>query len=372
MLRLACLATAAFLSASAPSFAQTSEGDGSAPALQIYFLVGQSNMEGRANLSVIEHQLEDPERSKRFAHLVDDDGWVRRKDVFIDFFGRTGPLSIGYAPEDKIGPEVDFGHAVGDHHDAPVLLIKVAWGGRSLFRDFRSPSAGMPNPTVIGDLLERRRKDDPSATPAEIKGSFGASYREMLKEVRRSLGEIDTVFPTLAGRDHHYGGFVWFQGWNDVIDSVAIEEYEENMVHFIKDVRRDLEMPKLPFVVGQLGVGGIGRPNEKRDAFKAAQAAATVRPEFEGNVALVLTDQYWDEDAQTVFDKGWREHQEEWSKVGSDRPYHYLGSPRTVCDIGRALAKAVLELRPASATADGPEKDPATVAPKKPAKGPAR
>jgi alpha-galactosidase len=43
--------------------------------------------------------------------------------------------------------------------------------------------------------------------------------------------------------------------------------------------------------------------------------------------------------------KGWKEHLEEWNKVGSDYPYHYLGSARTMCRIGRAFGEVLLELR---------------------------
>lgn len=48
---------------------------------------------------------------------------------------------------------------------------------------------------------------------------------------------------------------------------------------------------------------------------------------------------------RAVFKKGWRQHLEEWNKVGSDYPYHYLGSAKTMVRIGRAFAEAVLELR---------------------------
>ena len=46
-----------------------------------------------------------------------------------------------------------------------------------------------------------------------------------------------------------------------------------------------------------------------------------------------------------MFKKGWREHLDEWNKVGSDYPYHYLGSAKTMLRIGRAFGEAVLELR---------------------------
>ena len=69
------------------------------------------------------------------------------------------------------------------------------------------------------------------------------------------------------------------------------------------------------------------------------------RPEFKGNVALVKTDAFWDLEADAIFKKGWRENLTEWNKVGSDYPYHYLGSAKTMLRIGRAFGEAVLELR---------------------------
>jgi hypothetical protein len=63
------------------------------------------------------------------------------------------------------------------------------------------------------------------------------------------------------------------------------------------------------------------------------------------NVALVKTDAFWDTEAEAVFKKGWRQHLDEWNKVGSDFPYHYLGSARTMIRIGRAFGEAMLELR---------------------------
>ena len=110
----------------------------------------------------------------------------------------------------------------------------------------------------------------------------------------------------------------------------------------------DLDAPGLPFVIGQLGVDGPNReglkPNPKRDRFKAAQIAPAELEEFRGNVAVVKTDQYWDMEADAVFRKGWREHLEEWERVGSDRPYHYLGSVKCYGRIGKAFGEAVLEL----------------------------
>src|SRR5262249_36965764 len=151
-------------------------------------------------------------------------------------------------------------------------------------------------------------------------------------------------FPDYAGQGHELAGFVWFQGWNDMIDAKATAEYTANLTHFIKDVRKDLKAPQLPFVVGQMGVDGknAGANIQK---FRAAQAAVLEVPEFRDNVAVVATDVFWDTEAEAIYKKGWRENLEEWNKVGSDFPYHYLGSPRTMIRIGRAFGEAMLKLR---------------------------
>ncbi len=315
------------------------------PPIQVYILAGQSNMEGKARISVLEHQITDPKTAPRFAHLHNDGKWIERDDVTIDFLDRRGPLTVGYGSPDRIGPELEFGHVVGDHHEAPVLIIKVAWGGRSLWRDFRSPSAGLPGKDVLADLLARAQKKRPDATPAEIQNSFGATYRAMLAEIDATLKDLPAMFPDAEDRGHELAGFVWFQGWNDMIDERATAEYADNMAHFIRDVRGALKAPELPFVIGQFGVGGLTAAHPKHLRFKAAQAAPTALPEFQGNVALVKTDAHWDTEAQAVFDKGWKENLDAWNRVGSDRPYHYLGSPRTMCGIGGAFGKAVLQLK---------------------------
>ena len=47
-----------------------------------------------------------------------------------------------YGGRHHFGPELQFGHVLGDYFDNQVLLIKTAWGGKSLYRDFRPPSSG--------------------------------------------------------------------------------------------------------------------------------------------------------------------------------------------------------------------------------------
>ncbi len=314
--------------------------------VKVFILAGQSNMEGKAKISLMEYQVGQPQTRELFAHLRDKDEWIVRDDVWIKFLGRKGNLTVGYGSPDRVGPELDFGVTVGNHFDEQVLIIKTAWGGKSLYRDFRPPSSGEPASEILDAMLQNARKKNPEASMADVREPFGAYYRAMLQEVADTLENIEDHFPAYAGQGYELAGFVWFQGWNDMVNADYTAAYAQNMVNFIRDVRKDLNAPKLPFVIGQLGVGGTQEePNEKKAAFKTAQAAAAERPEFQGNVAVVRTDAFWDMTADAVFRKGWRDHVQEWETVGSDYPFHYLGSGKTFCAIGRAFGEAVLELR---------------------------
>jgi alpha-galactosidase len=318
-------------------------GDQKKP-VKVFILAGQSNMEGKAKVSLLEYQIQQPGTRDFFKGLKKDGRWIERPDVWVKYFKEKGNLTVGYGSPKCIGPELGFGLVVGDHYKEQVLLIKTAWGGRSLYRDFRSPSAGLPPEAVLKRMLADLQKRNPAATMDDVKKPFGASYRAMIAEVRETLTNPKTYFPDYAGQGYEIAGFIWFQGWNDLISADATAEYTINLKHFIRDVRKDFKAPRMPFVIGEMGVDGVNA-NAGMKKFKQTQAAVLEDAEFQGNVAVVKTDVFWDMEADAVFRKGWRQNLAEWNKVGSDYPYHYLGSARTMLQIGRAFGEAVLDLR---------------------------
>ena len=94
--------------------------------LKVFVLAGQSNMEGAGQIRInpknknggkgsLEYLVKAPGTAKRFAHTVKKDGsWRVRDDVWIWYLGRHGGLTAGYgARKTTIGPEFQFGHAVG-------------------------------------------------------------------------------------------------------------------------------------------------------------------------------------------------------------------------------------------------------------------
>jgi alpha-galactosidase len=272
---------------------------------------------GRGSLEFL---VKDPATAKQFAPLVDASGqWRKRDDVWISYLDRQGPLTVGFgARRETMGPELGFGWVVGDALDQPVLLIKCAWGGKSLAVDFRPPSAGRL-PYSLGD------KGD--AALAQSPDTLGRYYRETLALTKAALGRIRELVPGSDGR-YVLAGFGWHQGWNDRINDKFNAEYETNLVHFIRDIRRDLGAPKLPFVIAETGMTGPEEKHPRALALMKAQAAAAARPEFQGNVAFVATRSFWRPADQSPSNQG----------------YHWNSNAETYYLIGEGMGKSMLRL----------------------------
>ncbi|MDX1963052.1 MAG: sialate O-acetylesterase [Pirellulales bacterium] len=325
-----------------------------ADTVKVFILAGQSNMEGKAPNKLWEYQAQAPATKELFAHLRNGDGWIKRDDVFIKFFDRHGPLTLGYGSPDRTGVELELGTMLGDHFEEPVLLIKTAWGGHSLQKNFRPPSAGLPSAERLQQELaenqkrvaannEKQNKQDPLPTLEDIKSRYGASYRDMLAEVRQTKAELGKLFPELADKKFELAGFVWFQGWNDQYNQ-AETEYAENLRHLIRDVRKDLDAPRLPVVIAAMGQNGSQPATGAMLTIQEAQLAVMHEPEFAGNVKSIRTDVLVDKAAEELYPH-WREKREEWDRTGGDFAYHYLGSAIWFMRIGHAMGEAMLELQ---------------------------
>lgn len=378
---------------------------GAEKPLKVFILAGQSNMQGHAHVRTFEHLGMDPETVPLLEKMQNEDGTPRGiENVWISSIGssdseKVGQLTAGYGSEargPKIGPEFTFGIFAEEALDQPILLIKTAWGGKSIHTDFRSPGAGsyvfseqqIENFKKKGKSLEEAQKEKAEAT--------GHYYRLMTDHVKNVLSDIGRVYPDYdESAGYELAGFVWFQGWNDMVDSGTYpnrgkaggyDAYSEVLAHFIRDVRKDLNAPKMPFVIGVLGVGGPVEkygPKQQRYAdthrnFRMAMAAPAKLPEFEGNVTAVLTENYWDLELTALKAKENEVRQEmknlvsqgklskeqekaEYEKLRAERlteeerkkletgisnaEFHYLGSARIMAGIGKGFAEAVVELQ---------------------------
>lgn len=375
--------------------------------LKVFILAGQSNMQGHAHVRTFESMGLAPQTAPILKEMRNADGTPRVcEKVWISSIGcaeeeQVGKLTAGFGAKSrgpKIGPEFTFGIYMQKLLDEPILIIKTAWGGKSLHTDFRPPSAG---PFEFNEAqLERfvEQGKDIEAIKTDKAKATGHYYRLMTEHVKKVLADIKRVYPDYDPRQgHKLAGFVWFQGWNDMVDRGTYpnrdkpggyDQYSEVLAQFIRDVRNDLSAPKMPFVIGVMGVGGPidkYRPEQQRYSgihrnFRTAMAAPAAMPEFKGNVVAVLTEKYWDmevvelrEREKTIKQKVKEINEEmkegrlsrEQGKAVLDRLYadtftprelvilkestsnfdfHYMGSAKIMAQIGKGFAEAMAEL----------------------------
>jgi alpha-galactosidase len=305
----------------------------------------------------------------------------------------AGKLGIGYGGDkEKIGPEYGFGLSMAEKVKGPILLIKSSWGGKSITYDFRPPSAPDFKTTqayadakasaeknqlryeeaiknfpeaekkYAADLAayeatmktgdeqakKKLRKPKSPRPPREPKpfsmDSAGHFWREMVTQVNQVLAAPGDYHPDYdAAQGYEIAGFVWFQGYNDQFSPEYHGHYADNMKLFIKDVRKEFKTPAMPFVIGVLGTG-MTKEKVDENAVSQAQRLAGQAPEFKGTVRAVESYTQYSHYSYEVFQKGWPAHYHEWDTVGSDRPYHYLGSGAFFVRLGNAFAETMVEL----------------------------
>jgi len=398
--------------------AVTGLSDAAPKKLKVFILAGQSNMEGPANVSTIDYIGDDPATAPLLKMMrggdrtptVCDGAWISYLTGANDNnFALDGKLTAGYGsmwgqkpdkPADKIGPEFTFGLHMDAAFGEPVLIIKAAWGGKSLHTDFRSPSAG---PYQLSDFQKENYPQqqghgipkDFAQWKVEKNQATGHYYRLMMEHVKKTLADPKSVVPDYdPAVGYELCGFVWLQGFNDMVDSHVYDKhgkpdrfaaYSELLGHFIRDVRKDLSAPSMPFVIGVMGVGGLQDQSDSMLAFRRAMAAPASVPEFQGNVLAVETAPFWSEELGVIDEKRAKisqmrhflesKHKDHanaggqmtseqkndylkkyeadlispaevalWKRGASNAGYHYLGCAKTFALMGKHFAEANLSL----------------------------
>lgn len=394
------------------SEAKKPRGQSTKAPLKVFILAGQSNMQGHASISTFDSLADDPKTAPLLKEMRGLDGksrvcekvWISSVgclgDAYSDMTEAKGRLTTGFgAPENKIGPEFTFGLTMEKTLNEPILIIKTSWGGRSLHTDFRPPSAG---PWVLPKERQKLWDEYPEGAHgipkvedrpkwwADRVAATGESYRPMIAHVKKVLDDIKRVVPDYdEKRGYELAGFVWFQGFNDLVDAESYPNqdkpggydlYANLLGHFIRDVRKDLSAPEMSFVIGVMGIDGLKvEKNLQMMHFREAQRKPATLDEFKGNVITVETAPFWDDDLgalvermERVYEKleqGFREANptptepekeaarekaldaefkpdelKRLKKGVSNAGYHYLGAAKIMAPIGKAFAEALIEI----------------------------
>ena len=270
--------------------------------LKIYIIAGEENMIGSGTITptsdhitknggmgTLDYMVQN-DTNNTYSHLVTsgvnykvlDDVWI-----YYNRYGNSevkGDLTAGYGfHPSNIGPELQFGHAMGDFHNEQILIIKTAWVNQSLGVDFYPPSSGDPSGY--------------SAIPT-TDGDSGFYFMETVRMVRDVIANLGTHFPNYNGNGYEIAGFGWNHGWTDSNDAGKVAEYQTNMRNFILDMRDSLGVDSLPFVVGLCGLHGpygsmVGQNYDTSVMgiwnAQFAMADYTQHPDFVCNVTTVDT-----------------------------------------------------------------------------------
>ncbi|PQO45161.1 sialate O-acetylesterase [Blastopirellula marina] len=232
---------------------------------QLFLLVGQSNMAGRGKV-----EAQDKEANPRVLTLNKKGEWTPAVDpIHFDKpgiagvgLGRTFGLEIA-----KTDPEITIG------------LIPCAVGGTSIER-------------WVPGAYDPATKTHP--------------YDDMLPRAKQAL-EAGTLC-----------GILWHQGEGDA-NPARSKAYEKNLTELVERLRKELDAPEVPFIIGQLGQFPGREWNENTHAVDDAQRHYT---ETHPHAAFVSSDDLKDKGDSVHFD------------AASYR------------ELGRRYAKAYLEMLP--------------------------
>lgn len=299
--------------------------------VQVFILLGQSNMVGMGKLTGGDGALEHAVKNKaKYPYLVDEAGrWSERKDVrFVRYMSGKGPLNNEWLTITKgtIGPEHGIGHVVGNAVDAPVLILKCCIGNRSLGWDLLPP--GSERIEMEGKVYAGYKDSPDSWTkgtePKAIAWYAGKQYDQDTADAKKALAELDQHYPGAKG--HEVAGFFFWQGEKDAANTVHARHYEQNLVRFIASLRKDFNAPNAKFVLATMGEsvkGSGGNGGMVLAAQLAVDGTSGKHPEFKGTVATVYTNPM----AQ-----------------GGSGNGHYGGNAEVYMDVGEAMGRAMVEL----------------------------
>ena len=231
---------------------------GEATTYKLYYLGGQSNMEGFGFTSEL------PEG----AVSVSRDVMIFTGQMALDneMHGGVGiwePLRPGHGTgfktdgienllSDRFGPELSFGQTIAKYSPGTkIAIIKYALGG-----------SGLADGVGYGNWH-----------PDFSEGDGNNQYDHFLKTLRNALGQADIDGDGVADQLMP-AGIVWMQGEADAYDSqVAANEYRANIERLMGLIRAALRVDDLPLVIGKITDSGMSDDGTVMDYIETVQQA---------------------------------------------------------------------------------------------------
>jgi hypothetical protein len=293
--------------------------------VKVFIIMGQSNAVGMGKIDSLQNAVQN---KKLYPYLVDDEGkWAARADVrYVRVMSGKGggmqlfnnePLTVAKCK--TIGVEFGAAKHLGDAIDAPVMILKSCIGNRSLGWDLLPPGSE----PYAGEPGYWGTKENPKGTGEKPATGWyaGKQYDDDTAYAKSVLADLNKFYPGAKG--YEVAGFLFWQGEKDHGNPNHMNHYEENLVRFIKALRKDFNAPNAKFVAATLGESKKGSGDKVMEANFAVDGSSGKYPEFKGNVAAVYTH--------------------DMAQGGSGNG-HYGGNAEVYMDVGEAMGKAMVEL----------------------------
>lgn len=193
-------------------------GSASAASYDVYILAGQSNMDGRGDTNQLTGAFS-------FWRQTQTNVLIYYKNHYVTGYTPSWQtLKPGFSEDNgaltnTFGPELSIGYVLANA--APgrnIALIKVSRGGSNLYANW--------NPDLA------------------VGGEGGVMYQDLTNGVPAALQAL-----TSSGHTYTVRGLLWHQG---EADTTATNDYRNELTNFVAAVRRDLNLPNLPFVIGEI------------------------------------------------------------------------------------------------------------------------
>lgn len=320
----------------------------SAEPVQVYILLGQSNMLGEGTIEGNKNgTLEFAVHSEgKYQYLLDSSGGWQSLDtvrnVFIMGSGNqsfeTSKLqhnewmAVNASVKKTIGPELAIGHKLYNHgKTTPTMVLKSCIGDRALGWDLLPPGQKSWDYTDSKNVTwtyagyhQSPSKWEKGTTPKPNGWMGGVQYDGDTNRTHIILKNLETYFPGADG--YEVAGFFWWQGDRDSRDMSLSEKYEEHLVALIKSLRTEFNAPNAKFVAASLGQtvkGDTSGGGLVLDAMLNVDGTSGKYPEFKGNVKTVYSHPY---------------------SMGGSSGGHYGDNAETYMNIGQAMGDAMVDL----------------------------
>ena len=197
------------------------------PAVDVYLLAGQSNMQGVGKVAQLPEAWRGPLPGAHF--------WNGEAFEVLD----AGATRVSARASD-FGPELGFARALRLlQPERELHIVKFYRSGQPLHHGWNG------NRWVGGDPDANRNNFFPGEEDGDA--NTGNHYKAMLAMARAAFAHLRA-----EGYEPVLRGIVWMQGEADAKHEISADEYAESLAQLKRRIEEDLESEPVPFVFGQV------------------------------------------------------------------------------------------------------------------------